>query len=147
MHYSMLSVLLSLMTFQLPVAANVIVCPLIPRPIVLVPWFVYHICFYLWTQNTFTIRCGCGLFGSVTSQTKVLVLAMPKISVCNLMASQSQAKTTDQSWGLRWRNTDIFLKMWDLSLRAPNYQVSAPFVNYTAPEWERMFCFLEGLIW
>lgn len=58
------------------------------------------------------------------------------------MVSQVRPKdATDQSQGLRQRNTDVFWMVWDLNLRAPNYQISAPFVDYTVPEWEGTFAF------
>jgi len=43
------AVLLFILAFQLPVAANSIACPLIPRQIVPVPWFVVSIFFCLGT--------------------------------------------------------------------------------------------------
>lgn len=67
---------------------------------------------------------------------------MPKISVCSLVVPQVRPNdTTEQSRELRWRSTDVSWMMWDLNLRAPNYQISAPFVGYKVLKWERTFAF------
>lgn len=69
----------------------------------------------------------CGLFGSVTLQTKGLVPVMSKISVCTLMVSQVRPEDgADQSQGLRQGSTGDNVRF---EPEGTNYQVSAPFVD------------------
>lgn len=75
------------------------------------------------------------MFGPVTLQTKGLVPVMPKISVFTLMVSQVKPKdSADPSEGLRQRNTGDDVRF---ELEGTNYQLSAPFVDYIEPDWER----------
>lgn len=79
------------------------------------------------------------LFGSMTLQAKDLVPDTPKISVCTSMVSQGRPEgSAEQSQGLRQRNTGDDVR-WELE--GTNYQVSAAFVDYTEPEWERPSAF------
>lgn len=75
----------------------------------------------------------------MTLQTKGLVPDTPKTSVCTVMVSQVRPEdSADQSQGLRQRNTGDDVRC---ELEGMNYQVSAPFVDYSEPEWERTSAF------
>lgn len=75
----------------------------------------------------------------MTLQAKGLVPDTPKTSVCPVMVSQVRPEdSADQSQGLRQRNTGDDVRC---ELEGMNYQVSAPFVDYSELKWERTSAF------